>query len=1068
MVRSESVLRITALLLFLPVALSAAAQVTGGSISGTVSDPSEAVIPGVGVIIRNAATGVARTLVTNESGLYTAPNLLPGPYEITVTFGGFHTAVEKVDLTVGASVVVNVQLKMGSTAEQVVVADEARSMDLASSTLSNAVVGQTLRDLPLNGRDWTQLATLEPGVHTVDTQQQVSLALNTRPNRGLGTQVTFSGNRPQQNNYRLDGISLNDYSGGGPGSVLGANLGVDAIQEFSVVTSNASADYGKTSGGVFNAVTRSGTNFFHGSAYEFLRNSALDARNFFDRGPVPPFHRNQFGVSAGGPIRKDRTFVFGDYEGLRQSLSTTTLDTVPSDAARGGTLCANSACTATTMFNVDSRVTPYLGLLPRPNVSQNGDTGLFSFVATDVTTENFFITRLDHKFFDADSLHGAFMSDNSESHGPDAFDFILVGGISRRKMGSVEHSHIFSPSLVNFARAGVSRVVSDAPTALGVIDPRATDLSLGFVPGKPVGDFIISGLTEFGGGTGAIGEFTYHYTSYQVYDDLFLTRRNHPLKFGAAVERIQSNGFGTANPAGRFSFGSLRNFLLDQPTSLLAAFPGANSPIDFRQTVVGGYIQDDWRLRPNLTVNLGLRYEMATVPTERRNRLATLTTLFDTEPKLGSPYFRNPTKRDFSPRVGFAWDPFRTGKTSLRGAFGIYDLLPLTYLFGLSSVSSAPFTLSGSASGLPAGSFPTGAFLRLTPDALRVFFVEQTPKRSYLEQWNFNIQRTLLRDLVVQVGYTGSHGVHLPYRSNDADIVLPLETSNGFIWPAPGTGVRLNPNVGRIDTLAFQVSSSYQALNLRVTERLRKGLQLGGSYTWAKSIDTSSSSIAGGQFANSIVAGPLLWPQLRRGLSDFDVHHNFVLNYLWEVPGPRSAEGLFGRFTQGWELGGIFRVATGHPFTPNIGGDPLGLLNSTPFDFPDRVASPGCSSPVNPGNPDHYIKTECFVPPTPATRLGNSGRNIAEGPGVVALDVSLFKNNRVRRISESFNIQFRAEFFNALNHANFGPPVGPAAQVLNANLFLPSGQPAYNSGAGVLTTTTTTSRQIQFALKVVW
>ena len=1048
---------ITALFFCLVLAPPASAQVAGGTISGTVTDPTEAVVPGANVTILNEATGVARDSVTNEQGFYSAPNLTPGRYQVTVSASGFTTVVrEDVLLTVGEEVVVNTQLQVGAAAQKVEIKGEVPRIDLASSTLNATVGGQAVRDLPLNGRDWTQLATLEPGVHTVDTVQQIQLGNNARSNRGLGTQITFSGNRPQQNNYRLDGISINDYSGGGPGSVLGANLGVDAIHEFSVVTSNASADYGKTSGGVFNAITRSGTNSFHGSAYDFLRNSALDARNFFDKAETPPpFRRNQFGGSASGPIRKDRTFIFGDYEGLRQSLSTTTVDAVPSRAAHNGQLTSGTV-------TIDPKVVPFLNLFPLPNISESGETGLFGFVAKDVTHENFFATRVDHKFSEADALHGTFMSDNSESTGPDSFDFILTGMISRRKLASLEHSHIFGPSLVNFVRLGYSRVVSEAPTPAGVIDPRATDPSLGFVPGKPVGDFIVGGLTEFTGGAGAVGEFEYHYNSYQVYDDLFLTRRAHSLKFGLAIERIQSNGFGTANPAGRFNIGSLRNFLLNQPTSLLAAIPGANSPIDFRQTVVGGYAQDDWRLRPTLTLNLGLRYEMATVPTERLNRLATLANLTDAKPKLGSPYFQNPTKRDFSPRVGFSWDPFRNGKTAIRGGFGIYDSLPLTYLFGLSSVSSSPFTRSGSAANLPPGSFPTGAFALLTPDKDRVFFVEQNPKPSYVLQWNFNIQRNIVRDLVVQAGYTGSHGVHLPFRSNDADIVLPQETSAGLTWPTlRGSGTRLNENVGRIDTLDWQVSSSYHALSLRATQRMGRGQQVEGSYTWAKGIDTGSSSIAGGQFANSIIGAPLFWPNLRRGLSDFDVRHTFVLNYLWEIRGPRSAQGAFGQLAQGWQFGSIFHVATGHPFTPNIGGDPLGLNNANPFDFPDRVVSAGCKSLVNPGNPDHYLKAECFVPPSPATRLGNSGRNIAIGPGLVNVDFSLLKNNYIRRISENFNIQFRAEFFNALNHTNFTLPIRPADQVFTQNL-------TSNSSAGQLTSTTTTSRQIQFALKLIW
>ena len=1045
------------LLLSLALSPYASAQVSGGTISGTVSDPSEAAIPGAGVTIRNTATGVARALVTNESGLYSAPNLLPGPYEVTVAFSGFNTAVEKLELTVGAQAVINVQLKMGSTTENVEVAGEAPVLTLASSTLSATVGGQTVRELPLNGRDWTTLAALEPGVHAVDTQTQIAAGSNARPNRGWGNQLTFNGARPQQNNYRLDGISINDYSGGGPGSTLGLNLGVDAIQEFSVVTSNASADYGKTSGGVFNVITRSGTNSFHGSAYGFLRNSALDARNFFDGRSVPPLRRNQFGASAGGPIRRDRTFIFGDYEGLRQSLSSTTLITVPSTAARSGQLSNGPPVT------VDQKVAPYLKLFPFPNGTLKGDVGLFSFVAKQITPEDFATTRIDHKFSDADSVHGTFLIDDGQTTAADAYNLVDYATTSRRRLATAEANHIFGPSLANFARLGFNRVVAESNKPVSVINPQANDISLGFVPGYPVGVMQIGGLTNFPGGPNTGGVNNYYFNSYQVYDDLFYVRRAHSLKFGLAVERIQANQFALGAPGGNFRFGSLRAFLLNQPQSFSAGTSQAGG-IDLRQTVVGGYAQDDWRFRPNLTLNLGLRYEMATVPTERRNKLATLTTLTDAQPRLGSPYFENPTLWDFSPRVGFSWDPFGTGKTAIRAGFGIYDTLPLTYQFELISTQTLPFAQIGStgSSSQLQGTFPTAALALLTPTKNTVAFVQQNPKRCYVEQWNLSIQRQILQGLSFQAGYTGSHGVHQPFRDNDADMVLPSQTAQGLVWPAPpGSGTELNPNFGSINMLNWGTSTSYNSLNLGVKGRVGHGLLVGSSYTWAKSIDNGSASVTIGQFANSIIGVPIFWPKLMRGLSDFDIRHHLTLNYLWEVPGWRSTSVGLNWLTSGWQVGGIFRASTGEPFTAVIAGDPLGLGNGNPFDFPDRLVSSECGSLVNPGNPNHYLKAQCFGAPIPPTRLGNSGRNIAPGPGIVNLDFSLFKNNHVRRISETFNVQFRAELFNVLNHANFLPPLRPANQVFDATLAL-------NGGAGQLTSTSTNSRQVQLALKVTW
>lgn len=424
------------------------AQGTGGMISGTVTDPSQGAVPGAEVTILNSATGQARKLVTNEQGYYSVPNLTSGRYDVTVSAPGFAGAVQKeLLIEVGKEVVSNIQLQVGDVTESVLVEADPPAIALSSSTLSNVVSERVVQELPLNGRDWTQLAALEPGVHVIDAQNQLVGGSAGRANRGFSTQLSFGGNRPQQNNYRVDGISINDYAGGGPGNVAGGVLGVDAIGEFSVVTGNASAEYGRTSGGVINAITRSGTNSFHGSAFEFHRNSALDARNFFDKGEVPPFKRNQFGFAIGGPLYlprfgdggpayysgKDRTFFFAAYEGLRQSLSTTAQLVVPSRAARLGRLTSGNV-------SVDPRIIPYLALYPLPNGAERGDVGDFSSVTNSISTANFFTGRVDHKFSDADNLHGTFQIDNSDNSGGDNYNFTLLGQISQRKLVTLEYS----------------------------------------------------------------------------------------------------------------------------------------------------------------------------------------------------------------------------------------------------------------------------------------------------------------------------------------------------------------------------------------------------------------------------------------------------------------------------------------------------------------------------------------------------------------------------------------------------------------------------------------------------
>jgi len=1081
---------VTLLLFFVSIA-PLAAQEAGGTIVGTATDPSGAAVGSANVTVKNGATGVERNSTTNADGVYTAPNLIPGTYEITIVASGFAIAeVRDVGLLAGERREVNVVMRLGHASDRVtVVSSEISDIQLASSEVRGVVDSHTVNELPLNGRDWTSLTLLEPGVAQVRTQKALGVS-NDRPNRGLGTDVTIGGNRPQGNNYRLDGVSINDYSSGAPGSVTGGVLGVDAVQEFSVVTSNAPADYGKTSGGVINAASRSGTNTFHGSAYEFIRNSELDTRNFFDTTKeasgnliVPPFKRNQFGATAGGPIIKEHTFFFADYEGLRQSLSQTNTITVPSQNAHNGILVGGNV-------SVNPKVAPYLNLFPLPSSVTTGDTGTFGFVAKQVTNEDFVTGRIDHRISASDNLFGTYVFDRGQQQNPDAYNFKVIGNHSSRQTLALEESHIFTPTLVNTTRFGFNRDVVIAFTTLSAINPAAADTTLGFNPGLPVGIITVgSGVTQFSGGLGAISAYRFHFNSFQAYDDIFWTRNKHSLKFGFYAERIQSNQFTQgASPNGFYTFGSLSNFLQDIPTTFQTLLGTSRTPRDLRQSVFGGYIQDDYKIRPRLTLNLGLRYEMATVPTETANQLSTLVNFTDTTPHLGSPYYSNPTLRNFAPRVGFAWDPFGRGKTSVRGAFGIYDVLPLPYEFQLLTLLSAPFT-EGASTPVVAGDFPSAGFAKASnPTNLRNAYVEQNPHRSYVEQWTLNVQREVLPNLTVTAGYVGSHGVHLPFHADEINDIQPTLTSGGYLWPGPDvTRTRLFPNLGgQVSTVQWSTSSTYHGLNLSAIKRLSHGVQFQGSYTFSKSIDTGSSGIAGDTFGNSVSSLPLFNPQVRRGLSDFDVRHVGAINAIWLVPNPTNGRDMPKWFASGWQVGGIYAITSGLPFTPTIGGDPLGLKGADLYAFPNRV--PGCD-PVSSNfksNGLHYLNLNCFtLPTTPASMassckpfggataaapagqvycanlLGNSGRNTVSSPGLQDFDFSLFKNNPVHRISETFNVQFRWEVFNIFNRANFNPPAPGARQV-----FATSG--ALNN-AGLLTSpTTTTSRQMQFALKFIW
>ena len=1043
------------------------AQVAGGTIVGAVTDSAGSAIPGATLSVRDTAKGETRTLTSNGDGFYTAPNLVPSRYQVTASAPSFAPRAADITVTVGENLVLNFSLKAGTVNQKIEVTDVTTSVELGSATISDVVNGETIRELPLNGRSWTDLATLQPGVAAVETQASYTQGAQ-RGNRGFGAQISISGGRPGQNNYRLDGISINDYSNSGPGSVIGVNLGVDAIQEFSVITSAASAEYGKTSAGVINSTTRSGTNEFHGSVYEFIRNSALDTRNYFDSTNIPPFKRNQFGASAGGPILRDRTFIFGDYEGIRQSLGTTNRIVVPSLNARAGILSSGNV-------SVDPAVSKYLGLYPTPNggLIGSGDTGYYNFTAQQIVNENFFTARLDHKLGSHDSAFATYLFDNAPFTQPDAYNNVTQGSKTRRQVFVLEETHTFAPSFVNSVRFGLNRQAVANNDSVAAINPLAADTSLAVMPGRTAAGINIPGIDRMTGGVGASPTYYFNFTTFQGYDDAFLTRGTHALRFGIAFERFQNNLLAQSNPNGLFNYASLSKFLTNVPKSFQAGFASTLTPRNLRQILIGGYLQDDWRLRPNLTVNMGLRYEMSTVPTEVSGKLSTLRNLTDAQPHLGDPLFNNPTYRNFEPRLGLVWDPTGKGRTSIRAGGGLYDVLPLLYEFEILSALASPYFQIGATTNpvVRLGDSPTqvSTFLTSNPKSLGQTYVQPNPPRNYVGEWNVSVQQQLSNSVVATVGYIGSRGVHQPFRTEDANIVLPTSTPQGFLWPTPaGSGKQVNPNVGTIRALWWMSGSSYNALEAQLTAQLHHTLQVNSSYTFGRSIDDNSATIAGDAFGNSVPSLDWFDLHLSKGLSDFNISDIWVNSVVWEVPGPAHAPGLLGVASKGWELGGIYKFSSGLPFTPLVGGDPLGKNSSDPWDYPDRV--PGCDLVNHNYRANgllNYVNLSCFTEPSlngsPAPTLrGNAGRNIIIGPRLSDLDFSLYKNTGIPQISERFNTQFRFEVYNILNHSNFGIPN-------NNNQQLYDGNYKTTGAAGVLSfPTVTSSRQLQFALKLTW
>jgi hypothetical protein len=1121
-------------------------QVSGAILSGTISDPQGGAIPNAKVSAKNLATDIATETITNNSGAYSIPNLNPADYEVSVSAPGFSTAVTKLTLIVGAKQEMSLSLTVGEVAQAVEVNGAALAVETTNSTISGDVLGDQIVELPLNGRDWVSLATLQPGVVSVRTQELVTQV--GAQGRGLGLQLSIDGNRPTQNTYRLNGLIVNDFSNAGPGSVLGQNLGVDAIQEFSVLTNNYSSEYGFTSGGVINAVTKSGSNAFHGSAYEFLRNSALDAATFIDNStgtPKPAFTRNQFGGSAGGAILKDKIFLFGDYEGLRQSEGITHEARVPSANARMGILndgalpvtsCpAGSSIPKPGVSNacVNNQISQFLTFYQLPNAGLigKGDTGFYAFAGKQVVPENYGTGRGDIVLSKKDSLDVNYYYDNSTFTQPDGTNNVLIGFQQGREGGSIEETHTFGPNAVNIVRFGYNRTIGFGETTFSAINPAAGSTAFGIFPGSFAPRITEPDLTTFTGGLNGQSVQDYTNQTYQAYDDIARTIGNHNVKFGVSFIRYREDLFAPFVEDGSATFNSLALLLANNPRTVTGPInPAAIQTHELLTSIPGFYFQDDWKVRSNLTLNLGLRYEFETIPTEAHGLIQNLPTI-GSNPAAGvfshQFFTQNPTTKNFEPRVGFAWDPFHNGKTAVRGGFGLFDALPLPYELIINNAQASPFHVTPSAVGcgftssptqpcVSIGDFPNGPSVSpaLTNPATADQtwnYVQPNAKRNYIYQWNLNVQRELPGNIVATVAYAGSRGFHNPFQLDDINTVFPTLTSAGWIFPNPvnsGTpggptcisqcSAQINPNIsaaGAIRTTLWQSKSWYDALEVNVEKKLSHGVRVQGAFTWSKTEDTSSGSFAGDNFAGDVSPTVPWWDLgIVKGLSDFNVGRNLVINALWQVPTPKSFTGPFSWMARGWELAAIATISDGTPLWPlSASGDLMGQGNSEPIAIPSVVA--GCSL-INPSSGRtgslQYINPNCFTnalapsqafanancdqgfftrfkqsnPSIPAPNpltcinlLGNLGRNTIIGPGLFNLDSSMLKDNPIKKISEQFNVQFRVDFFNILNRANFNAPVD------NLQPFDGNGAPV--GGFGQLDSVGP-AREIQFAMKVIW
>jgi Carboxypeptidase regulatory-like domain/TonB dependent receptor/TonB-dependent Receptor Plug Domain len=1035
-------------------------QSTSGAISGTLFDPQGKVIPGANVKIRNLGTNTAREAPTSSNGYFRVVGLPPGRYEVQAEAKGFGSETRTdLTLTVAEEIVVNFNLKVSLTKEELTVKVDTVFVETTGSTISGLVDEKKIRDLPLNGRDIAQLILLQPGV--VNSRGSTQSA-----NTGRGTRFSVGGARPSQNLFQLDGTIVNDALNNTPGSAQGLLLGVETIKEFRVLTNTFSSEYGRSSGGVFVAITKSGSNELRGSAFGFLRNDNVDARNFFDRCPdgvlscegggKPEFRRNQFGFGVGGPIIRDKTFYFGSYEGLREFKGITSVASVPDDNARRGILPGVAPIT------IDPRSTALLNLFPVANGPKVLDpvTGLetgaaqFTSVTPRISSGDFFTVRVDHTISPSDSMFVRYLFDDSDQVLPRFFADFPNQAFNRKQVATIEYRKFIGANIVNETRFGFNR---GTPAELVPVPSSNVE----FIQGRGLGEVNVTGLTPIG--TDRTNPKLFFQNDFQIGNNLFLNLGRQNLKMGFAFNRFQFNGRSESRTRGRIRFRSISDLLRFRVRDL----EGSNFDSDFvrgyRQSLYGMFLQDDFRFSPRLTLNLGVRYEFVTSPKEVNGKNANLRDVLDRNVTVGDPFFKT-SKGGISPRIGFAYDVFGDGKTAVRGGFGLFYEQPLFNSYRSAGFGSLPFINTARLTAAQVLALPVAPTLFNTGTRLTEA-VEFDMRAIYSMQYNLNVQREVF-GTVVTAAYVGSRGVNL-LGGGDINTAIPQILPDGRAF-FPAGSPRRNPAFDGIRAQIQGFNSWYNAMTLSGARRFNKGLQFQASYTFGKSLDERSGTAGRQEFSNG--QARTFDPynrQLDRGRSDFDVRHTFIVNGTYDLPFGKNLKGVAGRVVQGWQVNSIVSISSGIPFSVLVDGDPDRDGSDDNAARPNLVTGVSLI-PAGGRTPDLWFNPAAFAPPELGFR-GTAGRNILSGPNFRSVDASLIK---IFPIDDKRSLQFRFEVFNLFNRANFDLPANSddGAQVFS---FLPGSgsNPASfvrTTGAGKIFSTVGDSRDLQFALRLVF
>jgi outer membrane receptor protein involved in Fe transport len=1026
-------------LLFIAIALIARtgyAQSSRGTVVGTVRDASGAVLPGVSVTVTNTGTNISRSAVTNESGDYVFAELNIGTYSVSGELPGFKTAVlSRLQLDVDQRLRADLLMQVGEVSDKVDVVAEAQLVSSDSASVGTVVETRRMIELPLK-RDILTVALLTPG------------ALPTYAGSNLSSQgggISVNGFRETMNNIMLDGVEDREMGI----DQITVNLALDAMAEMKVQSSSYSAEYGRQAGAQINMTTKSGTNSIHGTLYEFFRNSAMNAKNYFDPAfyKKPEGQRNVFGVSIGGPIQRDRTFFFFNYDGTRaqQGLSRTTIVPTPLQIA------GNFSQSSVTIKNpytgqpfqgniipgnmIDAVGSRIAALFPAPNVANPVQNYVSS--PPQIQNRNQYTVRIDHKFNDKDSLFGRYTY-NGEFlrnpfgrtatcsvcvEGPDGVPYGEISWVPGHIAG-ISWTHVFSSRLFNEARIGFNRLnggiypghygVANGTRSLGIQNtgnkcPTHCTFSDATALGYP--SFTVAGFSSLG----ESGDQDRRDNTFQYLDSFNYNTGSHSIKIGGEFRKFQKNrtdspGQGSMSFTGTYSGSGLADLLLGLPASASQNIPvlgySDTTTVHTRQMAYGLYAQDDWRVRRNLTLNLGLRWDATSPGKVSDNKQSNFdfntgqVILATADHRYLVPWYL----KDYGPRFGLSWTPIGE-KTVIRAGYGLFFDAKTNVTWN-SFATNPPFINSynyqNTALGVAGAFVPKFTLSNMFPSDPKTAASAPTLNYTMLEvgkpladgygqQFSLNIQRELAPSLVLEVGYVGSKGTR-------------LDSSLNLNQPAPGPGTvatrRPYPQYGNLNLDNAQADSNYHSGQVRFEKRYSNGLSFLTSYTFAKNIDNTSAT--GG--------GPVdpAHGRTERGLSNNDIRHNFAYSYTWDLPLKNNV------VTKGWELGGVFNIHTGQPVGMTIPSDVANVGRTG--QRPNANGNP--NFPRSQRSPSRWFDASVFSTPALYT-FGNAGRNTIEGPGFNQIDFSIMRNFLV---GEQGRLQFRGQVFNIANHPNFNPP----------------------------------------------